>query len=99
MRLKCRQSGIAVMMETAIQPPMNLAGLAIAQARASAAACMSQAAREDSGRLRDAPDAISSSVERFACAISSQISAGMLSRWSHERIVVIGRPVSDAMWS
>ena len=58
-----------------------------------------QAAREDSGRLRDAPDAISSSVERFACAISSQISAGMLSRWSHERIVVIGRPVSDAMWS
>lgn len=52
-----------------------------------------------SRRLRDAPAANSSRLENPAVAISSHISAGMLSRWSHDLTVVIGRLVSSTIRS
>lgn len=50
-------------------------------------------------RLRDAPVASSSRLENPAVAMSSHISAGMLSRWSHDLTVVMGRFVSSTIRS
>lgn len=75
-------------------PAMTLSGSQIAAMRMRVST-IAQAAC--SGRLRDALAASSSSRAKPAFDRSIHRSAGMLSRWLHERTVVTGLPVSAAM--